>query len=117
MITSQEYYDLLGQPPPDGFACLAAQADAGINRATLYGLIGRDAQSFPEFVKNELDLAYAYQIQFLCENQDTLNTAGAQSFSVGKFSMNTAADNSKYTIAPMAADCLVTVNAFLRGLA
>lgn len=116
MITSQEYYDLLGQAPPDDFACLAAQADAGINRATLYGLIGRDTQSFPDFVKNELNLAYAYQIQYLCQNQDTLSIAGAQSFSVGKFSMNTA-DNSKYTIAPMAADCLATVNAFLRGLA
>lgn len=117
MITAEEYRALLNQPPPDDFTCLAAQADAEINRATLYGLIGRDTDSFPEFVRNELNLAYAYQIQFLSENRDTINSAGAQSFSLGKFSMTAAADSEeKRALAPMTSGCLVTVNAFLRGL-
>ncbi|MCD8356263.1 MAG: hypothetical protein LUE11_06795 [Clostridia bacterium] len=121
MITAETYEVLLGTSPPDDFDALIMQADAEINRATLYGLIGRDASSFPLFIQNELQLAYAYQVQYLSENAGVLNEAGVQSFTLGKFSASAAARSSEsnsgaQTLSPMVKNSLITVNAYLRGL-
>ncbi|MDO4174550.1 MAG: hypothetical protein Q4D42_07280 [Eubacteriales bacterium] len=120
MITSDEYLVLLGTSPPDDFGALVAQADVEINRATLYGLIGRDVSTFPAFVLDALKLAYAFQVQYLSENADMLNETGAQSFSLGKFSVSAAsgsADSSSVqALSPRAKNSLLTVTTYLRGL-
>lgn len=120
MITEDEYLMLLGTSPPDDFGALIMQADAEINRATLYGLIGRGTSSFPSFVLDELKHAYAYQVQYLSENAEILNDTGAQSFTLGKFSMSVATgepgSTSTQALSPMARSSLITVTAYLRGL-
>lgn len=120
MITPDDYLRLTGTSPPDDFDALLIQADAEINRATLYGLIGRETDTFPPFVQNELELAYAFQVQYLSENAGEFNVTGAQSFSLGKFSMSAAAvtsgGNGAQALSPMARNCLHTVNAYLRGM-
>lgn len=120
MITADEYLMILGTSPPDDFDALIAQADTEINRATLYGLIGRDTSSFPSFVLDELKLAYAYQVQYLSENAEILNETGTQSFTLGKFSLSAATGSSEgdstQKLSPMARNSLITVTAYLRGL-
>lgn len=120
MITADEYLMLLGVPPPDDFSELLKRADGEVNRATLYGLIGRDPSIFPDFVQQELNLAYAYQIQYLSDNADTINGDSIQSFTLGKFSvsagMTTATSDSTRALSPLSISCLATVNAYLRGL-
>lgn len=86
-LTAEEYTTITGQAAPEDFAILESVAAEVVDRLTLYGYVGRDIASLPEFVRQKLKATVAFQVMHLDEQGLAgVNEPGMNSVSLGKFS-------------------------------
>ncbi|MEG0897333.1 MAG: hypothetical protein RSD01_08110 [Ruthenibacterium sp.] len=110
-----EYREIIGGSDLTDFCFLNEYATDVIDRETVFGLIGRDINSFPLIVQRSIKRAAAYEVQYLdaCGGIFAVNDVQSQSVSLGKFSYSGAGKTQE--VSPLCKEALALVCAYLRG--
>ena len=120
-ITEDEYRAITGQQAPADFAVLASEADAIVDRHTLYGLWGRDLTALPPKISGQIKIAAAHQVQYLDQRGGiaAINDFNMPGMSLGKFSYSGGGNDnagSSVDVSPLLEGDLLVVGAYLRGI-
>lgn len=117
-ITADDYRRLIGEPP-DGFDTLNAFTTGIIDQTTLWGLVGREFSELPQFIRDSVQKAAAYEVQYLDElgGISAVNESPIASASLGKYSFTiSGAAEGVAPCGPLPEQWLIVVNAWLRGV-
>lgn len=123
MLTETEYATITGQSVPEGFAALAADAEAQLHTHTLWAFAGRDLDALPEIVRLTWQRALSWQVYYLHRQGGTAARAEgllSAGFTIGDLSVNGAGTSGQSAdadaLSPVTRELLPLLLAFGRGL-